>query len=872
MSAQTMANDQKPIKKPHGKRVLLWVIVVALLILLAWGGYHLLRYRFNNGYRDLLATEYALEAGNGFSPIKEDTPSVQQMVLVAENDLLKLYTDTKTARVAIYDKRDGTVAYSNPVDAQNDSIANTTNKNNLMSQFVLTYYNAARTTGTFDSYSMSVQKDQVTAESIDNGIRYIYELGEPKQIDYYVPYYLSAEKFDEVSAQVTDSEKANLQRVYLQEENGLYSLIQTTRNNPRGQAKLDKIFQSVGFTHEDYYEQMALGGEESAIPISFSISLEYRLTGDALEVSMPVSAIKENGGGMIYRVQLLPSFGAASQEENGYMVLPNGSGSLMNFNNGKSSNPSYNQSVYGVDSGDAGYTRIESTVNARLPLFGICREEHSILATIERGSSFAQINADVSGRFNSYNTAYTSYVLRGYDMLSMFGVTGTEADMPVLETDLYDENITVRYTMLPKENSGYVGIANYYRSRLLSEGVLEQKQEAEDIPFYYDIIGGVKRTTHLLGVKYLEVFPMTTFEEAGDIATELKELGITNQVMNLQGWFNGGYYHDVADKIKITGKLGGKRGLESLNEHLASFDSKLFADVAFQHPTSVSKRFSPSNEGSRYYGAGYIVQLGRYNPALLRIGSSLGYQETLYYLLSPKFLPYYTNAFAQRFESIDVNGISLRDLGTDLHADKRRSNVISREQALDVVKAQLQVLADSEKAIMFNNANSYAFEYADHIINAPMSANEYFIIDRTIPLYQMILHGCIDYSGSKLNISSSNDWTDEILKHIEYGASCHYVFTWQDAVEMKYTGLADNYATTFSEWRDSAAEVYVMINDALAPVSNAMMISHESITDNVVKVGYDNGISIYINYGDAGITVDNVRIAANSYAVRGDEQ
>lgn len=871
-SNQNMATEKKPNKKSNSKRILLWVVIVALLVLAAWAAYYLSRYTFNNGYRDFFAGAYIVEDGSEFSPIKEDVPSVDGMQLAAENDVLKLYTDTKTAQIALYDKRDGNIVYSNPINAQSDTIANKTNMNYLMSQFILSFYNPNRTMGTFDSYSMSVEKDQVSVQSLDDGIRYIYKLGEPKQIAYYVPHYLSPEKFDEIIAQSSEANRANFKRVYLQaEEGGVYALIATTRTNLRAQAKLDKALQAIGFTQDDYYEQMALGSGE-AEPISFSVSLEYRLNGDSLEVHMPVSSMEENGGGKIYQVQLLTSFGAAGQTEQGYMVVPNGSGALINFNNGKNSTAAYGQFVYGADSVDASYTKVEMTIKARMPVFGICRGDSSIMATIERGSSIASINADVAGRYNSYNTAYPSFILRGYDMLSMFGVTGTEADMPILEAEMYDEDITVRYTLLGAESSGYVGMANAYRQRLIDEGTLTKLESAQSIPFYYDVIGGVKRTSHLLGVRYHEVFPMTTFEEAGEIAQALSEAGVENQVMNLQGWFNGGYFHDVADKVRVTGKLGGKKGLESLDAQLSALGGTLFTDVAFQMPTAVSKRFSPNNEGSRYYGAGYIVQLGRYNPALLRIGSALGYEETLYYLLSPKYLPYYVGAFAEKIERIDVSGISLRDLADDLHADKRRSNVISREQALDVVLSQLDVLEDTGKQIMLNGSNSYAFGYADHIINVPLSANEYFIIDQTIPLYQMILHGCVNYAGSKLNTASSGDWTDEVLKHIEYGASSHYVFTWKDAVEMKYTGLSDNYATTFSTWKDSAVDVYHMVNEALAPVSGALMVGHEVLLEDVVKVSYDNGISILINYGYTDEAIDGVTIPAKSYVQRGSGQ
>ena len=124
------------------------------------------------------------------------------MDLVAENDILKLYADPKTGYVAIYDKRNQQTVYSNPLEADEDAVANNTNKNYLKSQFILDYYNAARTAGSYDSYSMSVAKDQLEVESIDNGIRFIYTLGEEASIYYYVPYYISNEWAKKVSEQI----------------------------------------------------------------------------------------------------------------------------------------------------------------------------------------------------------------------------------------------------------------------------------------------------------------------------------------------------------------------------------------------------------------------------------------------------------------------------------------------------------------------------------------------------------------------------------------------------------------------------------------------------------------------------------------------
>jgi hypothetical protein len=60
-------------------------------------------------------------------------------------------------------------------------------------------------------------------------------------------------------------------------------------------------------------------------------------------------------------------------------------------------------------------------------------------------------------------------------------------------------------------------MANYYRNELLNRGELAKKDTEDSIPFYLDLLGGVKMQQSILGVPYLSVYPMTTFDEAGKI-------------------------------------------------------------------------------------------------------------------------------------------------------------------------------------------------------------------------------------------------------------------------------------------------------------------------------------------------------------------
>ena len=777
------SSKEKKIKRPMSlsKKVGLTILGIALAIVLIYLLYYVIHYVMYDKYKDYLSS-YTYEEGGVYAPIEESSSDVKGMELVCETESLKLYTDTATANVAVYDKRNGNITYSNPLDADEDSIANAVNKNYLKSQFILGYYNTDVKSALMDSYSQSVALGNVKVESIQDGIRYIYTVGD-----------------------------------------------------------------TAG--------------------IHFDIPLEYRLTDDYLTVSIPASGIKEYGNGYVYRIQLLRYMGAAKNDEEGYLVVPNGSGSLIRFNNGKTNMATYSQYIYDLDPLVANYTTLENVDSAKLSLFGICRDDNGLLVTVEDGASTALITAGISGVYNDYNYAYPTFVLRNVDNLSMFG--DSSGDVYVMEEAMYDINMEVRYTFLTEENAGYAGLANYYRERLVEEGVLTKNEQSSDIPFYYDVICGVKETNHFLGVQYLRNFAMTTFDEAGEISTELKNSGINNQVMNLQGWFNGGYYHDATDRVNITWKLGGKSGLEDLNETVANNGGTMYADVAFQKVTFADNGFNYNTESSRYYGAGYVASFGLVNPTTLRNTSGLGYTENRYDVLSPKYLPRYVDKFVDKMENVDVSGISLRDLGSYLASDKKRTNVINREEALDVVEAQLGILEGTGKKLMTDAGNSYSFAYTTDIINVPITANDFFIVDESIPLYEMILHGYINYSSELLNFQDDQDLTPVVLTMIEAGASPHYVFTWEESSAMKETGLNRYYATTFDTWKGESVEIYNQVNDALKHVSNAAIIGHEIVDEDVRKVTYDNGVVIYINYGDEAKSVDGLEVPALSYRLEG---
>lgn len=928
---------KKNIQSPEAKGLKKWlwrlvaVVAVIVVVAVAW---HMVRYQFNDDYKQYLTQFEAAEGGMTFAALMDDEPQVpglalhtanenkriyldeatgaaaiydvrtnmtyhyrslaaaaeegkkkpkaeteglpeaEGMALVAQNSTLKLYANGDTGAVAVYDKRSGQTTYSVPPLANKDSKANNTNKGYLKSALTVDYYNSNLIAGSYSSFADSVELGEMEVQSIRNGVRFIYTLGEKKTI-YVVPHILSDERYQELYEQVDDSMKRFMygqkNSFYEQGEDGYWRITENGKKRGiRDFDKLAKAFIALGMTESEYYEWQELAGVESVETLGFTVALDWTLDGDAVVCTVPPELIEERGGGMIYRIQLNNYFAAAGTDEEGYIVVPNGSGSLIHFNNGKQSNAQYSQYIYDMDLVDAEYTKTQNLQSVRLPLFAICRENNTMLATVEEGAAFANITADVSGRTNSYNNAYVIFTIRGDEKLAMFGA-GETADMPIVEDDFYFQPLSVRYTILdPAEHTGYTGVANYYRQRLIDEGVLTAKTEGGDIPFFYDVIGGVKETAHTLGVQHLRVAPMTTFEQAGQISDELTALGVDKQVMNLQGWMNGGYYHDVPDKVKVLSQLGGRGDLNELARKMAANGNEIFLDVAFQNVTYISKRYNVNAESSRYYGAGYAVQFGEVHPTTLRRTASMGYAENIYNLLSPKFLPYYVDKFTKAIEDYEANlGISLRDLGYELHADKKRTEVINREEALDVVLGKLDTLQETGRDLMISGGNVYALEGVKYLQGAPMTSTEYFIVDETVPLYQMIVHGCVDYTGKPMNTYVTDDDRETLLHMVEYGAAPRYVFTWEEATEMKYTGMNKYYSATFNTWKQQAAENYAYVNAALNRVSGAYMVGREVLSETLVRVDYSNGISIFVNYGKEAVQSGGNTVEAQDYLLTG---
>ena len=84
--------------------------------------------------------------------------------------------------------------------------------------------------------------------------------------------------------------------------------------------------------------------------------------------------------------------------------------------------------------------------------------------------------------------------------------------------------------------------------------------------------------------------------------------------------------------------------------------------------------------------------------------------------------------------------------------------------------------------------------------------------------------------------------------------------------ELYYTLYAVNYLSiTYSDWADRIAELYKEYEAFAGKVANSNIAMHETPAEKLVKVTYDNGVTVYVNYNDTSVTVDGKELVAKSY-------
>ncbi len=329
------------------------------------------------------------------------------------------------------------------------------------------------------------------------------------------------------------------------------------------------------YTFTIMYEQEAACGytakmEEKQV---FRCALEYTFNSDcSLSVTLPAnSIIFDESKYVLDEITPLQFFGAGDMTSDGYLFYPDGSGTIVDFDefysDVKTLPVEIKAPVYGLDYCYSKLDKIDGIsfrAQVTMPVFGIVNEvkasdatkllygketvTNGYFAILEEGSALASVRATSGGASHKFIGAYAYYSPTLSDMFEASEAlsVGGKSDeyFKMMANAKYQGSYKTRYVMLCDEalgseiygedafyKSSYVGMATYYRDYLKENGVLTALENLNDtLPLYVEALGAMDILSKFLTFPVNETIPLTTFGDIQKIYDELsrcEELVVT---------------------------------------------------------------------------------------------------------------------------------------------------------------------------------------------------------------------------------------------------------------------------------------------------------------------------------------------------------
>lgn len=565
----------------------------------------------------------------------------------------------------------------------------------------------------------------------------------------------------------------------------------------------------------------------------FSYPVEYTLEEDHLKASLKVSEIEETVyGNTATEITLMGAFGAAPEGEEGYFVIPDGSGALMRFGSNKAGTDPYSGYVYGSDITAVPTRKGAVTEQIYLPAYGIVREGKALLAVAAKGDTNAYLTARTPEQSNSgYEQCGFTFVLRGTDTFYLSGKSGDK--LTVFESgNIMSDDIEMLYFPVSGEAPDYTDIAARYRQYLLDSGVTAKADSGKTF-MYVDLYGGVRRKKPFLGVPVTMKQPVTGFSDAVDILEQLENSGVEDIVLTYNDWTDDGISDKIDTSAKPSGKLGGKSGFRELTSYIGERENILL------YPAADNTDYYPGGGYNKYSGSavrisGAYARLVSYDPAY---GIPDGTRKNRS-LLSPEKLPEVWSKTARSYSGAGIEGVSVNEAAALLYGDYGKNHITRAGAARLAAEGFSELDGALENGVIADGANAYALPFVSRITGLPLTSGRFDVFDEDIPFLQMVLHGVIPYSTKAVNGSADPDAL--LLMAAVTGSSLSYDLIAGETGILKDTDYDIYYYAGAGRNTARAAAEYKLLKPLLSDVSDSTITGYE-ISGDVIISEFSNG-------------------------------
>lgn len=556
----------------------------------------------------------------------------------------------------------------------------------------------------------------------------------------------------------------------------------------------------------------------------------------------------------------------------GYIFVPDGSGSLIRFQDNNTSFSMYYGDVYGADPAQSTYYNnlLSDAIPLKepvMPVFGVAHgdRQSAFVAYAESGSEYMQIVVRPEENLTAYNYVYPRFVYN-VNYWQVYNKKG-EGYFTLMNTP-NAMDIKMTYTFLAGDGSDgspaadYTGMAEAYREHLIEEGILKETtpDNTSDIPLRLDFMMSDSKK----GIVGNEEVVVTTTDDVRDILNTLTgEDGIHNINSGLYGWQQGGETFARPDSKNYSGKIGSKKDFKELITEFA----KKSIDISYgRNFTLINKEMvSYQSNGAKHVNS-WFLELNK------MIVLPANVPVSLYSYATPKkSAEWFENLYERVKEyspSMTVSGIS----NTLVSNYDRKGPQTTATEAIDLYQKAMEK-AKGDLKLNLESPNLYLWKYTDRYLKSPVGTSQYVFQTDAVPFLQMVLRGTMEVYGPYSNFSFYTK--ADILRMIDYNISPSFILTKKPSYHLSSTSSAELYSTEFDQYEELIKEVYGQVNEALSQVIGYQWTDRVVLEDGVILNTYEKGSEtkfIIINYTDETVTYKQKTVAPLQASVVSSEE
>ncbi|MCS6843790.1 MAG: DUF5696 domain-containing protein [Caldilineales bacterium] len=581
--------------------------------------------------------------------------------------------------------------------------------------------------------------------------------------------------------------------------------------------------------------------------VGIRLRLSLRLEEDGVRVEVPFASIREENPdfrlGVLY---LYPFLGATrGGSVPGYMLLPDGTGSLVRFADATKARNMFYGRYYGPDLGMAAVLPFDPQVNRPLPLsapvYGLVHGEgqHAMLSVVERGAAYAELQVHPAGIITNFNFIHHAFI---YNQSYFQATNRAGAGVTTVQAQPNAFDVVVHYRFLTGADADYVGLARSYQRYLVERGMLRRRDvgRSDAIGVRLEFLGGDKEKV-LLWSRFV---PMTTVAQMRDI---LADLAIPRAEAVYYGWQPSGASSMPPRRLRLEPALGDLDDLRRLAQEVQAGGGQLSLYLDPQAALVDEPGYSPRNDLAMAITNVNLRGFNRNHPN--------------YYLSFRPLQALYT-PLAESVAEAGL-GLALDGVSNVVYSDFRKSAPMNREQA---IQARRELLAQVDLPLAFYRPNDYLFDLMRAYFDMPLGDNGYIYTHEAVPFLPVVLAGYVPYYGTALNFSPNLQ--EDLLRHADFGIYPSFFVTYEGTAAMLNTASNWIFTSAYAQWKEPIQQAYRWLNGVLGPVVGQEIVGRRQLADGVFATAYANGLEVVVNYTDRPFAAGGLTVPPKDAALR----